>query len=327
MEPIPYDSIVRRLPYGLCIVDSKGEILSTNAALERLLGQHVAEWRGLALTLCLEQAIPDPNQALSWTAALNQALALNETTHLNVPTKFRTGSDDGSSLSATGTVIPWQNGAECSGALVIFRDSSLERDAREAQSRFLAVLSHELGTPVANLGIAADLLANRLGTDDGLGRLVQIVRSEANHLRRLLGQLPTTLPASIESPQPRKDVVTLRPVFRRVAETFEMRDLDCEIVVEVPRDLPFVWCDGERIKEILGKLVENAIYYVPPGGQIILAAEKRDNGVVVSVSERGPDDLPGDKECISARFSFTLPCVQGLPDEEAQTEAPWNLPS
>jgi signal transduction histidine kinase len=316
-----YDSVFGHFPYGLCIVDGEGKMLGINPALEQLLGWHAAEWHGQPLSSCLEQAICDPGHALGWTVALNRALALGQTTHLNLPTDFRTGSSDGARVSATGIVAPWRDGAEHSGAMLIFHDSSLQKDLHGAQARFLAVLSHELGTPVVSLAAASDLLAGRLETDDeAIRRLLHTIRSEANHLRRLLAQFPTTLPAQIKAPQPRKDVVTLRPILRQVAQMFEVRDLDCQIVMEVLPDLPFVWSDAEQIQEVLGKLVENALCYASPGDEIILAAEEQGDRVVVSVRDRGPGPSDENRKAISASFCFSLPRAQGLPDDEDAKE-------
>ena len=125
MNTSSHESILDSLPCGLCVVDGDGRILSTNPALEQLLGWHSAEWRGQPLSLYLEQTILDPAQVPRWTQALNLALALSRTTQLTLPTRFRVGPDDAAPVSITGIVTPWQedNTAQ-SGALVIFHDSA-----------------------------------------------------------------------------------------------------------------------------------------------------------------------------------------------------------
>jgi len=77
-----------------------------------------------------------------------------------------------------------------------------------------------------------------------------------------------------------------------------VRDLDCQIVVETPADLPFVSSDADSIQEILSKLVDNAIRHAPPGSEVILGAWGREDEVVVSVRDRGPGVLQEDEEAI-----------------------------
>jgi K+-sensing histidine kinase KdpD len=300
MDTIPYDAVYAALPYGLCVVDGEGRILSVNPALEQLLGWRSPEWRGQTLSLRLKQTISDLAQALCWTVALSQALDQGQTTHLNLPTDFRTGFDDAHLVSVTGVVAPWQgSSAERAGALVVFQDSTLQRDLTGMRTRFLSVLSHELGTPVTNLTAAADQLTMYLDADDAKSRsLLQVIRAEANRLKRLLAQFPTTLPARAGIPRPRKRLITLRPLLRQAAQAFGVRDLDCQIVVQTPPDLSFVWSDADSINEILSKLVASAIRLAPPGTQIVLAAEEREDHVIVSVSDRGPGVPEGDGDTI-----------------------------
>jgi PAS domain S-box-containing protein len=294
------NSIFASLPYGLCIVDDEGKILDINPALERLLGWRLLERCGQMLSRYLEQEMADPAQALCWTVALSQALAQGQTTHLNLPAEFRTAHDDEHRVSITGVVAPCQGSrAEHPKALVILHDSTSQKDVEGSRARFLAVLAHELGMPVNTLVVAADLLRRYVEVEDSrFGRLLQIVQAEVNHLRRLLAQLPTTSFVWPPVSQPSRHLVVLQPLLRQVAQTFGMQDLGCQIVVRTPPDLPFVWSDAERIKEVLSKLVDNAVRYAPPGSQVILAAEERGHEIVVSVCDRGPGVLKEDEEAI-----------------------------
>jgi signal transduction histidine kinase len=289
MNSTPFESIVDCLPTGLCIVDGEGRILSINPALEQLLGWRSAELRGQSLSSCLEQTISDPAQALCWTVALSQALALTQTIPLNLPADFRAGPDDISLVSVLGIVAPWQDSdTQQSGAMIIFHDSSLYKDIEGARARLLAVLAHELGTPVANLTAAADLLAEHLAANKpDPWRLLQVIQAEVSRIGRQLAQFRSISSALAGDAHPRKRLVTLGPVLRQVAQAFQVRDLDCQIAVQVPPELPFVWSSVDRIQDILNKLVDNAIRYAPPGTQVILAAEQRGDEIVVSVSDRG----------------------------------------
>jgi len=286
----PDEAVLVSLPYGLCIVDGEGKIVDLNPALEQLLGWRLADLRGQSLFCCLEHDIVDPARALGWTLALSQALDQGRITHLGLPTDFRAGSDDEHPVSVVGVVAPLQgDSAQHSKALVLFHDSTSQKNMEETQTRFLAVLAHELGTPVSNLTAAADLLAKHAQLSDPESwRLLEVIRSEAKHLQRLLTHLPTTSPVWPQPSPVRRRLVTLPPLLRQVAQGFEVRGLNCQITVQAPRGLPFVQSDEEGIKEVLYKLLENAIRYAPPGSQVVLSAAERGDEVVVSVRDQGP---------------------------------------
>jgi len=283
MDATFYHSVFSSLLCAICVVDCQGRILRLNPALERLLGWQQAERRGKLLAQCLERGIADPALRLCWTMALSQALVHDETTNLGLATPFLTEADDGHTVSVTGIVAPWRgDDAEPCGALVILHDSALHQDVEGVRSRFLAVVAHELGSPVTNIAAAADLLAARLEAGHaGQEKLLEILRAEVTRLQRLLRRF-LSMPS-----RPARCTVTLLPLVRSVAQTFQLRGSGHQIIVRVPPSLPFVWGDADGIQEVLSNLVDNAIRYSPAGAQIILAAEARKNDVLVRVADQG----------------------------------------
>jgi two-component system, NtrC family, sensor histidine kinase KinB len=300
MDTNPDHSLFASLPYAACLVDDQGKIFDINPALERLLGWQLSELRDQALSRCLEQQMVDSAQALCWNMALSQAIAQGQTTHFDIPTEFRTEFAHERQTSITGVVAPYQgNSAGQPKALIIFHDVKSQKDAAGVRTRFLAVLAHELSGPVTTLIAAADQLTGHLsGEDSHSRRLARLIQAEVKHLRQLLAQSFTPLPPGAEIPQARKRLVTLRPCLHHVAQAFQLRDLDSQIAVQVPPDLPFAWSDADRIKEILNKLVDNATRYAPPGSQILLTAEERRGEIVISVRDQGPGVADEDRESI-----------------------------
>jgi len=69
--------------------------------------------------------------------------------------------------------------------------------------------------------------------------------------------------------------------------------------------LPRAVADRDRLAQVLGNLIRNAVNHTPAGGLIALETKAEDGGVVISVSDTGigidPEDLPR----IFARFSRT----------------------
>jgi len=307
MDDAFYPSIFASLPAGTCVVDREGKVLALNPALERLLGCRGETLLDRPLVLFLERRIEDPAQALSWTVALSRALVHGQQTDLGFPIEFGRDDAEHPTRAITGSIVPWHNpdGAQA-GALLLCWDASQGGELARGRDRFLALISHELGSPLTNIAAAADRLAFHMDPGDAQGwPLLQIVRAEAHRLRRLLGQFLAGVPAAgasaarkpaarepAEVPpraqaRPEAGVVTLVPLLRRVARTFEVRGSDQSILVRVVPDLPFVWGNADRIQEVLSNLVDNALRYAPAGSTVLLAARELGNEIEICVVDQG----------------------------------------
>ncbi|MGD8626908.1 MAG: ATP-binding protein [Anaerolineae bacterium] len=297
------------LPAGICAVDTRGRIRHTTPAIERIFGPNHGQHPDRPLSSYLEEAIVDPAQALAWLVALSEALNDRQTTYLNLPTAFRAGFDDGPCASVIGVVTPWidEAGGQL-GALLVFSDSAHFHDLEGVRSRFLSVISHELRSPVSNIVAAADQMARYFDRDVvPLWRLLGIVQAELARLQRLLGSFLSPPSGGMERPAVRHDVVALRPLIRRTAHIFRVRKTGHQIAVQVPPDLPFARGDADGIQQILSNLVDNALKYTPPGGQITLQAATEPGGIVVRVADQGAG-VPEDQR--QHLFSFASPSGQ-----------------
>jgi len=274
---------------ALCVVDRDGQILLMNPALERLLGWGPADRSGQPLARCLQQAIVDPAQALCWTVALSEALALGKTTYLSLPTDFRTAGDAGHLESLTGVVMPIQHGDTGQpGGMIAFHSHALAENMEAMRARFFAAASHELGLPISNISAAADLLTKHLDAGNlRQWKLIQIIQAEAARLQRLMVQFFSTSPVSKTTPLASKNVVTLHPLIQRIVEIFRLQETGHQIIVQAPQALPLVWGDTDGIQEVLSNLVNNALRYSPAGTSIVLSAEARENDILVRVTDQG----------------------------------------
>jgi signal transduction histidine kinase len=316
VPPGLYVSVFESAPVALCAVDRAGQVLLANPALEKLLGWKLSARRGQLLAHHLQQAIVDPAQALCWTVALDEALTLGKTTYLNLPADFQTEFEDKRREPLTGIVMPYQDDdAQHSGAVIAFHNQALTESMEAVRDRFFAAVSHELGSPVNNIVAAADLLAKHLDSGNLKQRkLLEIIQAETARLQRMVEQFLSTPLANKRTPAPARNVVTLRPLFHRVAQIFCVRESGHRIVVRVPPHLPFVWGDEDSIQGILTNLLENALCYSPPDTEITLTAEERPDEILISVIDRGLGVLAEDRERLFEPFyrgEWTKERIQG----------------
>lgn len=170
----------------------------------------------------------------------------------------------------------------------------LEMDRRK--DAFLATLSHELRNPLASIGHALGTL--RLsGADDGdtLEPLAIIERQFA-HLVRLLDDLLEVSRITCGKIDLRRQPVELSGVIQGALETIrpQIAAADLRLLIRLPPEPLWLEADPVRLTQVFGNLLDNAIKYSEPQGEIRLEAEPSDGGVLVRVIDTGigiPADL------------------------------------
>jgi two-component system phosphate regulon sensor histidine kinase PhoR len=87
-------------------------------------------------------------------------------------------------------------------------------------------------------------------------------------------------------------------------ETAQRRgaEKDLRISVNMPQNLPDIAGDRRRLAEVLQNLLDNAIQYTLPGGQIIVSAISAEEGIVLTVSDTGIGIPKADQPRIFERF-------------------------
>jgi signal transduction histidine kinase len=268
---------------ALCAVDGDGNILRSNPAMQQLMGWEPSEPDGQPLARYLQEAIVEPAHALWWTVALSQAVAEGKTTYLNQPTRFCTASNHAGLDDITGAMIAIEHGQDREpGAIVAIYGPDVLASTEGVRKRMFSAMAHELGSPLTNIALAAEVLAASEPQDERQRRLIGIIRDEVTRLRRLMAQFVAASPSE-KHVTPGRNMVTLRPLLRRVTRVFGLQDEGSRILVDVPPDLPFVWGDADAIQQVLGNLMDKALRRTPAGTPIRLQVKTIPGEVQVCV--------------------------------------------
>jgi signal transduction histidine kinase len=177
-----------------------------------------------------------------------------------------------------------------------FNRMSAELEVLEQSRRDLvANVSHELKTPITAIRAHLENLADGVEQPDPATLQVMLVQTE--RLGRLVDQLlDLSRLESGEVPLHLEPVALARVVDRVISEISVGRSVtDVELQTEVPEAL-LVDADEERIHQVVFNLVDNAVRFTPPGGTVTIAAQPKDDRVVVTVADTGvgiaPEHLP-----------------------------------
>lgn len=183
----------------------------------------------------------------------------------------------------------------------------LREEALRAREQVLSVVSHDLRDPIHTIAMTADLLLDLPLDEAERTHHLEIIGRAAARMDRLVGDLldlgkAETGRLSVEA-APHHPAEIVREAF----ETFEPQAIDrsLEFDWEAADPLPPVLADRDRILQVLGNLVGNAMKFTTRGGQIALRVDEEEDRatsggkateVRFSVSDTGPgisaDSLP-----------------------------------
>ncbi len=178
-----------------------------------------------------------------------------------------------------------------------------------AQRReLIASVSHELRTPVATLRgylESATLRWNDDATPDALRHDVDVMLHETQRLQSLIDDLFTLARAEVGRLDLRCEPTDIGALARNAVETvgpLAWRDGRVEVVARVSPGLPDAQIDATRVEQALHNLLRNALRHTPPGGIIVVVAERAGAGLALRVRDTGEGILPDDLPHIWERF-------------------------
>jgi two-component system CheB/CheR fusion protein len=198
------------------------------------------------------------------------------------------------------------------------------RDASHAALRrdeLLAIVSHDLRTPLGVIAMNATLLAKNAPEGDRgqqSKRWAESALRAADRMARLINDLVDT--ASIEAGrlrvEPRReDAVEL---VREAIESLSVLSARKSIVLDaelpqtpLPETPLFVWCDRERVHQVLVNLVGNSMKFTPREGSIGIRVERTGDHVTFHVRDTGSGIAPDRLDHIFERGGRAKPAAGG----------------
>ncbi|MDH5741853.1 MAG: GAF domain-containing sensor histidine kinase, partial [Nitrospira sp.] len=205
--------------------------------------------------------------------------------------------------SAYQQIEEWNQGLELK---VRERTEALER-ADRLRAQFLSHVSHELRTPLTSIkGFIQNLLDGLTGPlnekqqrylvrmSENSDRLVRMIEDLLDRTRIETGRLEVH-PADVELEPCLADVIEqLKPLAHIKQQTLEFTCSGTTIAV---------WADRDRLIQTVVNLVQNAIKFTPPGGQVTVACDLSNNRTAtVLVRDTGPGIPPEHLENIFDPF-------------------------
>jgi two-component system phosphate regulon sensor histidine kinase PhoR len=284
------ERVLAHLGDGVFVVDRDGVVRLWNQAAEAITGLRGTEVRGRRA----EQAIP------GW-----------KTIATFVPVADRPGEGDGPTNAETVPVDV--DGRELWLSVVAvaldddtvyaFRDATHDRRLEDLRSQFVATISHELRTPLASLHGAAMTLREHDLPAQTQDDLLEMIAEQSNRLANLVEEILVAGQLDSGSLSVVADTFDAEELVQGVVTAARSRVGDeTTIDVALPPAVPKVHGDGERTRQVLLNLLDNAIKYSPSGGRIEVALTAVGDRLRFSVQDEGLGIPVGEQERIFDKF-------------------------
>lgn len=272
---------------------------------------YLAEHFKLVATPALIKIHPEPRQVLAgsniiaqlknwwprWQAAVDAYLKLQEDLQERIDDTARATSPKSTirSVAVSAELIRLSD--------EIFRLKQ-EKDNLQEQLQFkdrvIAMLAHDLRNPLTAAAIAIETLQSNYNLDTGqfqrlkpslTAHLLKQARNQTKVIDRMIADLlqvgrgkDTEFPILPQKVQLGKLCID---VLEELCDRYTAKSQEVE--TDIPSDLPYVYADPERIRQVLVNLLDNAIKYTPEGGKISIAGLHRTTQKVqFSIGDTGP---------------------------------------
>jgi two-component system phosphate regulon sensor histidine kinase PhoR len=190
------------------------------------------------------------------------------------------------------------------GTVLVFHDLTRLKQLENSRQEFVANVSHELRTPLSLIKGYVETLLDGARDNPGVAtKFLQTIDRNTERLKLLIEDLLTI--SELESGHVKLSfqAVSLSPLIAKVFEDFKARAVAKSMTLSNQAPDLAVSADADRLEQVLGNLVDNAIKYGRANGTVTVGGSAKDGGQVeVFVRDDGPGIPPEALERVFERF-------------------------
>ncbi len=163
-------------------------------------------------------------------------------------------------------------------------------DLHRRKDEFLAMLSHELRSPLAPIANAVQLLGLPSGVESSLQKQARgIIERQVGHLQHLVDDLLEVSRITTGRVQLRQERIAIRGIVEGAIETSRplIDQRKHELVVSLPKETIWLNADAARLEQVVVNLLTNAAKYTEIGGKIWLSVLVEEHECVLRVRDTG----------------------------------------
>ena len=262
-----FAQITASMGEGLVLLDNGGRVLSLNPAARRLFAADES---------CVGQDFLTVDRSHEMSEAIRRAMEQGRS-EIRAHRGEKTYQFDITRIDSQGDVL---------GAVILAFDITEREGGERLRRDFTANVSHELKTPLQGIIGSAELLENGLVKPEDMPRFVGHIRSEAQRMVALIGDIIRLSQLDEGEEMPREDVDLLE-VARRATEQLDTTAQARKIAVTVDGQPTAVNGVRQLLYEVIYNLCDNAIKYNVDGGSVRMTVSGDGANACVTVADTG----------------------------------------
>jgi PAS domain S-box-containing protein len=299
------EAVLAQLPEAVMIVErAPDRVTLVNEQTSRLLGWPISTPVPLDDYLAMNPRLtPEGGRMPHDALPITRAIRYGETTHQR---EIRIARPDNSQITVLLNAVPIRDAdGSVFGAVAIFQDITLIKDAEQLKDDFLSIVSHELRTPMTTIRGGATMLlrdSDKLDTETRDDILLDIA-NESDRLAILVENMVQLAHIRAGRLAMETEPVHVSTAIRSAvaAERQQLRERECTITVDP--DL-VVAADPRSLDQVIRNLLHNSLKYSPAGTPVEVTADSANDGrmAVIAVRDHGIGIAAEDVPHVFERF-------------------------
>jgi two-component system response regulator VicR len=296
-----FRALIENSVEAMAIVNKEGLISFLSPSFERLLGYKLEEYMGKSpFAFVHADDLPRISKMFGDIARKSNALAQAELRVWHKDGSLRIVEVVGQNLlhnpAVNGIVanvrdITERKQAEESLKHLYQQERELRQQLEQEMKKrveFTRAIAHELKTPLTSLLASSDLLASEIDSEP-LQTLAKNIRQGALNLDSRINELLDLVRGEVGMLELKLEMIDISQLFQDITDSMKPVALrrGQSLELALPSSLPVVRADPARFQQIVTNLLDNALKFTPPGGNVRLGAKKKDDSIVVEVRDTG----------------------------------------
>ena len=284
------EALLSSIGDGVVAMDRDGRIQYTNPAFNRLVGKSSEELVGHIISDVLPfyddkgRLVPNSARPL-WLVVSRKKFTVVKRNNFHIL------NQNGQQVNLSVTATPVMERGRITGGIVIFRDSTKEKEIERTKTEYIAFAAHQLRTPLSTIGLTMEVVQKELSKKkpSDVSQYLNDIVEEADIMADTVDQFlnVTKIEANLFILHPR-----LVSVPQVISDHLRLRGPHLEnkkIEVETDFDplVPAIKADPKVLEMIIENLFSNAIKYTKENGWIKVTVKNKYNSIIISVKDNG----------------------------------------
>ncbi len=298
------EAVIFNVGEGVFAVNLKGEIIIFNQIAEKIVGIT----KDLVMGQRYDQILQFFNSKTktNYGKFINEVLLEGKASTLPNDTVIITSRKAEIPVAVTSSPIKNQKGI-ITGAIVVFRDITHEKEIEEIRTDLISIASHQLRTPLSEIkGLVSLLLDNIAGPiNEKQKEYLNLLEVANTRMINLVNDLLNVSRIEQGRIELKFQKIDLGKIATEVRKSLELRSAEKQqkINLIIDPNLPPVIADPDKTHEVVSNLVENALKYTYSGGTIQIRVTANGQGCWVLVADNGVGIPKSKQKDLFQKFS------------------------